>query len=170
MPNGVVEAPVAAGAGTEEGRRPTVVPAPAATNPELSNRPKRRTFTAGEKLRILEETDRAAGTGDIGAIVRREGLYSTTLTDWRRQREAGVLGALTPGRRGPKVSELNPLAAEVTKARQENARLQQRLERTEAIIDLQKNHRGSVFRLWAEKQLALPWTAEGSGRRLFGGV
>ena len=80
MPNRVAEAQAAAGAGTEEGRRPTVVPAPAAANSELSNRPKRRTFTAGDKLRILEETDRAAGTGDIGAILRREGLYSTTLT------------------------------------------------------------------------------------------
>src|SRR3954464_3257598 len=138
MPNKVVEARVAAGAGTKEGRRPTVVPAPAATNPELSDRPKRRTFTAGEKLRILEETARAAGTGDIGAILRREGLYSTTLTDWRRQRAAGTLGALTPARRGPKVSEPNPLAAELAKAQRENARLQQRLERAEAIIDLQK--------------------------------
>jgi transposase len=147
MPNRVVEAK-AAGAGMEEGRRPTVVPAPAAANPELSDRPKRRTFTAGEKLRILEETDRAAGTGDIGAILRREGLYSTTLTDWRRQRAAGTLGALTPARRGPKVSQPHPLTAELAKAQQENARLRQRLERAEAIIDLQKNSRGSVFRLW----------------------
>ena len=138
MPNRVAEVQAAAGTGTEEGRRPTVVPAPAAANPELSNRPKRRTFTAGEKLRILEETDRAAGTGDIGAILRREGLYSTTLTDWRRQRAAGTLGALTPARRGPKVSPPHPLTAELAKARQENAQLRQRLERAEAIIDLQK--------------------------------
>ena len=138
MPNKVAEPKAAAGAGTEEGRRPTVVPAPAAANPELSNRPKRRTFTAGDKLRILEETDRAAGTGDIGAILRREGLYSTTLTDWRRQREAGTLGALTPARRGPKVSPPHPLTAELAKARQENAQLRQRLERAEAIIDVQK--------------------------------
>ena len=135
MPNKVAETKAAAGAGTEEGRRPTVVPAPAAANPELSNRPKRRTFTAGDKLRILEETDRAAGTGDIGAILRREGLYSTTLTEWRRQRD---LGALAPARRGPKVSPPHPLTAELAKARQENARLRQRLERAEAIIDLQK--------------------------------
>ena len=148
MPNKVAEPKAAAGAGTEEGRRPTVVPAPAAANPELSDRPKRRTFTAGEKLRILEETDRAAGTGDIGAILRREGLYSTTLTDWRRQRAAGTLGALTPARRGPKVSPPHPLTVELAKARQENARLRQRLERAEAIIDVQKNSRGSVFRLW----------------------
>src|SRR5690349_12164045 len=111
MPNRVVEAKAAAGAGTEEGRRPTVVPAPAAANPELSDRPTRRTFTVGDKRRILEETDRAAGTGGIGgiggigAILRREGLYSTTLTDWRRQREAGTLGALAPARRGPEASE-----------------------------------------------------------------
>ena len=138
MPNRVAEAQAAAGAGTEEGRRPTVVPAPAAANPELSNRPKRRTFTAGDKLRILEETDRAAGTGDIGAILRREGLYSTTLTDWRRQREAGILDGLTPARRGPKASEPNPLGAALAKAQQDNARLRLRLERAEAIIDLQK--------------------------------
>src|SRR5688500_7671446 len=138
MPNKVAGTMAAAGAGTEEGRRPTVVPAPAAANPELSDRPKRRMFTAGEKLRILEETDRAAGTGESGAILRRAGLYSTTLTDWRRQRAAGTLGALTPARRGPKASEPNPLAAELAKAQRENARLQQRLERAEAIIDLQK--------------------------------
>src|SRR5687767_3378466 len=122
MPNRVAETKAAAGAGPEEGRRPTVVPAPAAANPELSDRPKRRTFTAREKLRILEETDRAARTGDI---LRREGLYSTTLTDWRRQRAAGTLGALTPARRGPKVSQPHPLTAELAKARQENARLRQ---------------------------------------------
>src|SRR3954453_17629549 len=92
MPNKVAETKAAPGAGTEEGRRPRVVPAPAAANPELSDRPKRRTFTAGEKLRILEETDRAAGTGGIGAILRPEGVYSTTLTAWRRP---------PPARRGP---------------------------------------------------------------------
>jgi transposase-like protein len=68
-------------------RRPSVVPAPAATAPEMSDRPRRRTFTAQTKLRVLAETDGAAGVGGIGAILRREGLYSSTLTDWRRQRE-----------------------------------------------------------------------------------
>src|SRR3954454_15876707 len=135
MPSRVVEVQAAVGAGTEEGRRPTVVPAPAAANPEVSDRP----FTAGEKLRILEENDRAARPGDIRAILRREGLYSTTLTDWRRQRAAGTLGALTPARRGPKVSPPHPLTAELAKARQENAQLRRRLERAEAIIDLQKS-------------------------------
>src|SRR4051794_41871918 len=102
MPNRVVEAQAAAGAGTEEGRRPTVVPAPAAANPELSDRPKRRTFTAGEKLRILAETDRAADTGGVSGIFRRGGLYSSTPTGWRRQRGGGALEGLKPPEGGAK--------------------------------------------------------------------
>src|SRR5208337_1598571 len=71
----------ASGAETEDGRRPTIVSAPAAASPELVLRPRRRSFTAKEKLRILGEADRAAGVpGGIGAIVRREGLYSSALT------------------------------------------------------------------------------------------
>jgi transposase-like protein len=66
----------------------------------MSVRPSRRTFTAPEKLRILKEADQAVGTGEIGAILRRHGLYSSALSEWRRQREAGTLGALTPARRG----------------------------------------------------------------------
>src|SRR3954452_2047196 len=138
MPNRVVEAQAAAGAGTEEGRRPTVVPAPAAANPELSDRPKRRTFTAGEKLRILAETDRAADTGGISAILRREGLYSSTLTDWRRQRDAGAFEALKPLKRGPKEAAVNPMAAELARANRENAHLKRRLAQAEAIIGIQK--------------------------------
>src|SRR5271168_1657053 len=95
----------AAGAGSD--RRPSVVPAPAATAPEMSDRPRRRTFTAQTKLRVLAETDSAAGVGGIGAILRREGLYSPTLTDWRRQRDSGALGALTPTKRGPKPAVRN---------------------------------------------------------------
>jgi transposase-like protein len=138
MPNKVAQIEAAAGAGTEEGRKPMVVPAPAAASPELSERPKRRTFSVREKLRILSETDRAAGSGGISAILRREGLYSSTLTDWRRQRDAGAFEALTPGKRGPKASPTNPLEADLMSARREIARLGQRLERAEAIIDLQK--------------------------------
>jgi transposase-like protein len=114
------------------------VPAPAAANPELSERPRRRTFTAKEKLRILQAADRATGAGEIGALLRREGLYSSHLTDWRRQRDAGILDGLTPARRGPTPVEPNPLTADLAKAQQENAKLRLRLERAEAIIDLQK--------------------------------
>ena len=65
----------------------------------------RRTFTAQDKLRILAETDRAAEKGGVGAILRREGIYSSTLTDWRRLRDAGTVGALVPAKRGPKTAE-----------------------------------------------------------------
>jgi transposase-like protein len=128
----------ATGDGTKGSRRPTVVPPPVAASPELSDRPRRRTFTVQDKLRILADTDRAAETGGIGTILRREGLYSSTLTDWRRQRDAGAFAALVPGKRGRKTIEANPLAAELALARRDNARLTQRLARAEAIIDLQK--------------------------------
>ena len=95
-------------------------------------------FTAQDKLRILADTDRAADTGGIAAILRREGLYSSALTDWRRQRDAGALGALTPVKRGPKIAEPNPLAAEVALLQKENARLALRLKRAEAVMEVQK--------------------------------
>ena len=138
MPNMLTEASVATGPGTEEGRRPTIVPGPVVASSELTDRPRRRTFTAQDKLRILGDIDRAAGTGGIGAILRREGLYSSALSDWRRQRDAGTLGALTPSKRGPKPPPPNPLATELASAQRDNIRLQQRLVRAEAIIELQK--------------------------------
>src|SRR3984957_130690 len=133
MPNQSLGTQTAANVDTEGGRRPTVVPAPTATNPEIADRPSRRTFTAPEKLRILKEADQAAGTGEIGAILRRHGLYSSALGEWRRQREAGTLGGLTPARRGPKSRPANPLATELASAQKENAQLRRRLERAEAI-------------------------------------
>ena len=127
-----------AGAATDGGRRPTVVAAPASVSSELSNRPRRRTFTAADKLRILAATDRALETGGVGAVLRREGVYSSTLCDWRRQRDAGTLGALTPARRGPKAVEANPLAAKVVLLEKDNAHLTRSLARAEAIIAVQK--------------------------------
>ena len=127
-----------AGAATDGGRRPTVVAAPASVSPELSNRPKRRTFTAADKLRILAATDRALETGGVGAVLRREGVYSSSLCDWRRQRDAGTLGALTPARRGPKALEANPLTAKVALLEKNNAHLTRSLARAEAIIAVQK--------------------------------
>ena len=132
MPMPLTQLDTAAGAVT------TIVTAPAAVSPEISERPRRRTFTVQDKLRILAETDRAADTGQIGAILRREGLYSSILGDWRRQREAGAIGALAPVRRGPKIAEPNPLAAELAVSRKDNAHLTLRLARAEAIIELQK--------------------------------
>ena len=119
-------------------RRPTIVAAPASASPELSGRPRRRTFTARDKLRILAATDCAAATGGIGAILRREGIYSSTLCDWRRQRDTSTVGALTPIKRGPKTAEPNPLTAEITSLRKDNDHLTRCLARAEAIIAVQK--------------------------------
>jgi transposase len=127
----------AAGVGAAEGRRPTAVPTPAAATPELSDRPRRRTFTGQDKLRVLAEIDSAAA-GGIGAILRREGLYSSTLSEWRRLRDAGALGAQTAIKRGPRPAVRNPMAEELAQAKRENARLLRRLEHAEAIIAIQK--------------------------------
>lgn len=138
MPNKMPLSATISEAVPDAGETPRVVAAPASVPPEMSARPKRRTFTAAEKLRILAETDRAADTGGIAAILRREGLYSSALTDWRRQRDAGAFEALKPLKRGPKAAPANPLEAELAKARQDIARLQRRLERAEAVIGVQK--------------------------------
>jgi transposase len=137
MPNGDAKLGDAAGVGAAEGRRPTAVPTPAAATPELSDRPRRRTFSVQDKLRVLAEIDRAPA-GGTGAILRREGLYSSTLSEWRRLRDAGALGAMTSIKRGPKPAVRNPMAGELAQAKRENARLLRRLEHAEAIIDIQK--------------------------------
>jgi len=138
MPIRDVKLDGAAGADAVGGRRPTAVAAPAAAAaPELSDRPRRRTFTVGDKLRILAEIDRAPA-GGTAVILRREGLYSSTLSDWRGLRDAGALGGLTSIKRGPKPAPRNPLTAELAQAKRENARLVRRLEHAEAIIAIQK--------------------------------
>jgi len=136
----MVQTPIdaATGAVASGGRGPMLVAAPVAASPELSARPRRRTFTAQEKLRILAETDRAAETGGIGAVLRREGIYSSALTDWRRLRDTGALGALTPAKRGPTAARANPLAAEVALLQRDVAHLTRSLARAEAIIAVQK--------------------------------
>ncbi len=138
MPNIHSQLDAAAGAGPEKGCRPTILPAPAAASPELSVQPKRRIPSAATKLRILAETNRGADTGGIAAALRREGLTSSALTDWRRQRDAGAYAALKPLRRGPSSAVPKPVNAELAKANQENARLRQRLAQAEAIIGIQK--------------------------------
>ena len=115
-----------------------VVAAPVVASAEFTAVPKRRRFTAKYKLQILAETDRAADTGGISAILRREGLYSSALSDWRGQRAAGTLGALQPRARGPQKAAANPLQAELAKANRENAALRRRLDQAEAIIAIQK--------------------------------
>ena len=107
-------------------------------DPEVVAKPKRRTYTAEYKQRILEEAEVAAATrGGLGALLRREGLYSSLLTYWRRERAHGILEALTPQKRGPK-SKRNPLEEEVQKLRRQNARLSEDLRKAHIIVDVQK--------------------------------
>src|SRR6266545_219038 len=89
--------------------------------PARVDRPRRRQFTVGHKLRILSEADAARTTGELGALLRREGLYSSHLATWRRQREEGILTALSPRRRGRPAS--SPEQRELARLRQENERL-----------------------------------------------
>ena len=107
-------------------------------DPEVVAKGKRRTYTAEYKQRILAEAEAAAATrGGLGALLRREGLYSSLLTYWRRERAKGVLEALTPQKRGPK-SKRNPMEAEVQKLLRQNARLTEDLRKAHIIIDVQK--------------------------------
>jgi transposase len=107
-------------------------------DPEVVAKPKRRTYTAEYKQRILEEAEIVAATrGGLGALLRREGLYSSLLTYWRRERAKGVREALTPRQRGPK-SKRNPMVEEVQKLRRQNARLTEDLRKAHLIIDVQK--------------------------------
>lgn len=107
-------------------------------DPEVPEKPTRRRFTAEYKLRILRLADACTEPGSIGALLRREGLYSSHLTVWRRQRERGVLDGLQPKKRGRKADERNPLLPEVERLRKENERLAQRLKQAELIIEVQK--------------------------------
>lgn len=104
-------------------------------NPEVTPKAKRRTFSAEYKLRILEEAAVCTRPGERGALLRREGLYSSHLTHWRRELREGALTGLSPKKRGPKAE---PLAAENAALRRANARLQAQLERAETIIAVQK--------------------------------
>ena len=107
-------------------------------DPEVVAKPKRRTYTAEYKQRILEEAEVAAATrGDLGALLRREGLYSSLLSYWRRERAQGILEALTPQKRGPK-SKRDPLEEENQKLLRQNARLTEDLRKAHIIIDVQK--------------------------------
>ena len=106
-------------------------------NPEVVAQAQRRRFTAEYKLRILTEADQAKGTGAVGALLRREGLYSSLLTAWRRERNAANLQALAPQKRGPK-SQHSPLAAELEQLRRENQRLAEELRKAEIVIEIQK--------------------------------
>ena len=105
-------------------------------DPEVVPKAKRRQFTAKYKLRILEEADRCTERGQIGELLRGEGLYSSHVSKWRQQRARGQLQGLAPKKRGRKGQD--PSVAELARLRRENERLRAQLEQAEIIIDVQK--------------------------------
>lgn len=105
---------------------------------EVIAKAQRRQFTSEYKLRILREAGSSRNSGDIGALLRREGLYSSLLTTWRRQREKGRLNAATGQQRGPRGSLKTPAEVELGLQRKENRRLAKRLARAELVIEIQK--------------------------------
>ena len=109
------------------GKQPGEVP-----DPEVVVRARRRQFSAAYKLRILQEADGCQERGQIGALLRREGLYSSHLSTWRKQRAVGELTDKQRGRKG------DPAAAELKRLKRENERLRKELEKAELIIDVQK--------------------------------
>ena len=108
---------------------PKVVP-----DPEVPEKTVRRKFTAAYKLRILKEADSCTEQGQIGALLRREGLYSSSLTSWRRQ----VAQGLIPKKRGPATQKADPHVRRIAELERENEKLAHKLKQAELIIDVQK--------------------------------
>ena len=120
---------VSTGGATQNGHFP---------DPEVAEKAARRKFTGKYKLRILQEADACATQGQMGALLRREGLYSSNLTTWRRQRKQGALEALSPKHRGPKTKNIDPSVCRIAELEKENHRLKKELKQAATIIDVQK--------------------------------
>jgi len=112
-------------------------PRPSVPDSEVIARPRRRSFTAEYRRSILDQADAAHDAGALGLLLRREGLYSSHLATWRRQRKQGGIDALTPKKRGPKVV-VSPLVKENRDLLAANARLTKKLKNAELIIEVQK--------------------------------
>lgn len=134
--------------GTEGARRATVVSPSnggaeepfmmSPPDPEVPEKKPRRKFTAKYKLQILQEADVCTEPGQLGAFIRSKGLYSSNLATWRRQRDEGLLDALSSKKRGRKEKERNPLAPRVAELERETEKLKRKLKRAETIIGFQK--------------------------------
>ena len=111
---------------------------PVAQQTEVTAKAQRRRFTAAEKLRVLREADRCTKPGELSALLRREGLYSSHLSTWRVARRNGELAGLTPRARGPKAKPVDPRDKKIAELERQTRKLQARLERAEGLIELQK--------------------------------
>lgn len=110
----------------------------AVADPEVPEKAVRRRFTAEYKRRILKEVDVCKEPGQFGRLLRREGLYSSNVTTWRRQAERGTLDALSPRKRGPKVQRPDPSVRRIAELEKENQKLKAKLHQAELIIETQK--------------------------------
>ena len=128
-PGGEERSDEAPGAGARDAKPPS--------DPEVVAKPKRRKFAAQYRLRILEEAESCTQPGEVGRLLRREGLYSSHLTEWRRARREGSLQGLTPSKRGRKPAERNPLSAKVHELEAKVARLEKELHTAHTILDVQ---------------------------------
>lgn len=112
---------------------------PETTTPEVVEKPKRRTFDAAYRLQIVEEADRCGEPGQVGQLLRREGLYSSHLSKWRRQRDEGALNGLRSKKRGRRAKRRDSVAAEeLERLRREKEEITERLRQAERIIEVQK--------------------------------
>jgi len=128
-------------------------PAAAAPDPEVEAKPRRRRFSAAYRLRILEEADRCENAGEIGQLLRREGLYSSHLSNWRKARREGTLAALSPKKRGAKPKARNPLEPKVRELEAKVARLEAELDKAHTILDVQEKVAGLLgLNLEAERR------------------
>ena len=106
---------------------------------QVAAKPQRRSFTAEYKRRILKEADACTTPGAVGALLRREGLYSSHLVEWRRARARGELAALTPKKRGRKPTPVDPQDRKLAELERQLAQMAGRAERAEALVEAQKN-------------------------------
>jgi hypothetical protein len=132
--------------------RPSAPAGASAKTTEVVARPKRRTFTAKYKLRILLEADACEKNGEVGALLRREGLYSSHLVEWRAARKRGELDALEPKKRGPKSKERDERDERIAAQEKEIAKLRARAEHAEALVALQKKVAELLGKPFPEKE------------------
>jgi len=120
---------------------------------EVVAKAQRRRFTAEYKRRMVREAERCTAPGAIGALLRREGLYSSHLTTWRAARDRGELAGLAPKKRGPKASLPDPRDKKITELERSEQRWKKRAERAEALVEVQKK---------VAALLGTPFESEGS--------
>lgn len=126
------------GGGANHASGGAVAPLMPTPDPEVSDKAVRRIYSAQYKLKILGESDRCNEPGGVGALLRREGLYSSLLSYWRKQREVGQLDGLTGKKRGRNTTSKDKIAAENKQLRRETQRLAHKLRQAELVIDIQK--------------------------------